>query len=84
MTDSFAKPFNRDIKILSADEQWVPATALLDTQCQVGNWISKRLVDRLGMVSSISADFTPPELVDASGRSIRACGVIRLHWNGCP
>ncbi|KAK0721754.1 hypothetical protein B0T26DRAFT_673542 [Lasiosphaeria miniovina] len=33
-----------DIKLLDENETWVHATALLDTQCQVGNWISKRLV----------------------------------------
>ncbi|KAH8884090.1 hypothetical protein GQ53DRAFT_846441 [Thozetella sp. PMI_491] len=76
--------FNRDIKILAADGSWALATALLDTQCQVGNWISWRLVQRLGKLSQISTNFTPPQLVEASGRPIRACGVIKLNWKWQP
>ena len=76
--------FNRDIKIMGSDDEWVLATALLDTQCHTGNWISKRLVQRLGKLSSISFDFVPPHIVDASGRLVLACGVIDLRWRWHP
>ncbi|RYC54082.1 hypothetical protein CHU98_g12127 [Xylaria longipes] len=76
--------FNRDIKILSTTNEWIPATALLDTQCQVGNWISRRLVERLGKLSSISTEFVLPEVVEASGGPVSACGVIDLEWKWHP
>ncbi|KAI0529929.1 hypothetical protein GGR58DRAFT_495201 [Xylaria digitata] len=76
--------FNRDIKILSAANEWILASALLDTQCQVGNWISRRLVERLGKLSSISTEFIPPEVVEASGGPVSACGVIDLDWKWHP
>lgn len=76
--------FNRGIKLLDAAEEWVHVTALLDTQCQVGNWISKRLVQRLGMASLVSTSFEPPNIVDASGRPVSACGVINLNWTWYP
>ena len=60
------------------------ATALLDTQCQIGNWISRRLVERLGMLLSISTDFEPPEVVDANGQPVGACGIISLNWKWHP
>ncbi|KAI3320626.1 hypothetical protein HD806DRAFT_547173 [Xylariaceae sp. AK1471] len=76
--------FNRDIKILSTANEWILATALLDTQCQVGNWISRRLVERLGKLSSFSTEFVPPEVVEASGGPVSACGVIDLDWKWHP
>ncbi|KAI1173337.1 hypothetical protein F4777DRAFT_453420 [Nemania sp. FL0916] len=76
--------FNRDIKILSAENEWILATALLDTQCHVGNWISRRLVDHLGMSSSISTEFVPPKVVEVSGGSVTACGVVDLDWKWYP
>lgn len=60
------------------------ATALLDTQCHVGNWISHRLVQRLGKISSISTEFVPPKVVEASGRPVTACGVINLDLKWHP
>ncbi|KAK3369654.1 ankyrin repeat-containing domain protein [Lasiosphaeria ovina] len=62
--------FNRGIKLLDENETWVHATALLDTQCQIGNWISKRLVERLGKAHLISARLDLPQ----------ACGIISLAW----
>ncbi len=76
--------FTRDIRIMAANGTWIDATALLDTQCQVGNWISRRLVKSLGKVSSVSSKFTPPEIVDASGQPIQACGKIELNWKWYP
>ncbi|KAI0421656.1 hypothetical protein F5X98DRAFT_329002 [Xylaria grammica] len=76
--------FNRDIEILSAKNEWEVATALLDTQCWVGDWVSLRLVERLGMLSSISTEFVPPGVVDANGRSVTPCGVVNLKWKWHP
>ncbi|KAI1124035.1 hypothetical protein F5Y10DRAFT_250548 [Nemania abortiva] len=76
--------FNRDIKILSNEKEWIVATALLDTQCHVGNWVSHRLVERLGKLSSISTEFVPPEVIEASGGPVSACGVVDLDWKWHP
>jgi len=72
--------FNRGIKLLAENESWVHATALLDTQCQVGNWISNRLVERLGKTHLISTPPHLPQVLDASGRLIRPRGIINLTW----
>lgn len=50
----------------------------------MGNWVSRRLVQRLGKLSSISTEFIPPEVVEASGRPISPCGVIELEWKWHP
>ncbi|KAI0975150.1 hypothetical protein F4678DRAFT_419465 [Xylaria arbuscula] len=76
--------FNRDIKIFSTENQYLFAVALLDTQCCLGNWISDRLVKRLGMESSISPEFDHPVLRDASGQLVTACGVVDLQWKWYP
>ena len=70
--------FNRDIKLLDAKEDWVHAVVLLDTQCQRGNWISRRLVERLGMSALVPTDFESFDMVQASGRSLRANGVVNI------
>jgi len=72
--------FNRGIKLLAENESWVHATALLDTQCQVGNWISNRLVERLGKTHLISTPPYLPQVCEASGRLIQARGIIHLTW----
>ncbi|KAL9628052.1 MAG: hypothetical protein Q9204_006146 [Flavoplaca sp. TL-2023a] len=72
--------FNRDILIADVDFNYILASALLDTQCQDGNWISLRLVKRLGMQAKISQEFESPALTDAGGRPIVACGIIPLQW----
>jgi hypothetical protein len=69
---------------VAADGNFSLATALLDTQCQRGNWVSLRLVKRLGKASSISPDFTAPGIGDASGHSITAIGIIELDWKRHP
>ncbi|RWA04856.1 hypothetical protein EKO27_g10244 [Xylaria grammica] len=79
-----SKMFNSDIEILSTKNEWEVATALLDTQCWVGDWVSLRLVERLGMLSSISTKFVPPGVVDANGRSVTPCGVVDLKWKWHP
>ncbi|KAI1411524.1 hypothetical protein F5Y13DRAFT_165166 [Hypoxylon sp. FL1857] len=58
--------------------------ALLDTQCHKGNWISHRLVKRLGMLSLISTEFVSPKLFEASGAIVRASGVVNLNWKWHP
>ncbi len=54
--------------------------AKLDTQCQAGNWISMRLVERLGWSAQVSTDCDLPELSDANGRPFRASGVVNITW----
>lgn len=78
------QPFNRDIAI--ADVNCVPilACALLDTQCQKGNWISARLVERLGRQDEISHDYKSPNLTDAGGHKVVDCGIISLQWKWSP
>ena len=72
--------FNRDIKLLDVKEDWVHAVVLLDTQCQRGNWISRRLVERLGMSALVSTDFESFDMVQASGMSLRGSGVVNITW----
>lgn len=54
--------------------------ALLDSQCRAGNWISKRLVQRLGKGGEISQDYTTPNLQDVNGHDVEPCGTISLEW----
>jgi tetratricopeptide (TPR) repeat protein len=77
---SSEESFHWDIKIIDAKGDAVLATALLDTACQTGNWISQRLVERLGKTSSISQDFAAPSVADANGNSVRATGVVTLEF----
>ncbi|KAL8653798.1 MAG: hypothetical protein Q9226_003698 [Calogaya cf. arnoldii] len=78
------EPFNRDIRIANVNYQYILASALLDTQCHIGNWISRRLVKRLGREHKVSKDYEPPNLTDAGGNDVVACGIIRLHWKWSP
>ncbi|KAI1457861.1 hypothetical protein F4805DRAFT_474762 [Annulohypoxylon moriforme] len=82
--ETFSMNFNREVKILTTGNEWILATALLDTQCHAGNWISRRLVDRLGKLSLISTNFVSPQVVEVSGRPVSACGVIDLDWKWHP
>ena len=56
----------------------------MDTGCLSGNWISAKLVKRLGKESSVSQDFESPGSVDASGNPVHAAGVIELSWRKHP
>ncbi|KAI4265011.1 MAG: hypothetical protein L6R38_009711 [Xanthoria sp. 2 TBL-2021] len=76
--------FNRDIQIADHKCKYILASALLDTQCQRGNWISKRLVERLGRQHEISQDYNPPDVLDANGHPVVACGIISLQWKWSP
>ncbi|KAL9032838.1 MAG: hypothetical protein Q9180_006281 [Flavoplaca navasiana] len=77
---TISQQFIRDIQIVDVDCNYVLASALLDTQCQDGNWISRRLVQRLRMEDQISQEFESPALTDAGGHPILACGIIHLQW----
>ncbi|KAL8980411.1 MAG: hypothetical protein Q9205_004497 [Flavoplaca limonia] len=81
---AISRQFNRDIQIADVDCNYILASALLDTQCQDGNWISLRLVQRLRMQDRISLEFESPALTDAGGRAIVACGIISLQWKWSP
>ncbi|KAK1764166.1 hypothetical protein QBC33DRAFT_548251 [Phialemonium atrogriseum] len=76
--------FNRFIEFAAPAGKLVHVTALLDTQCHRGNWISKRLVQRLGMASLICPSFESLNMVDANGRPVSAGGVITLTWRWFP
>ena len=41
-------------------------------------------MQRLGKVSSICTNFVAPKVVDASGKPVKACGVIKLDWKWHP
>ena len=60
------------------------AAAALDTQCQTGNWISRRLVEELGLVSSIRHEPDPAQVITATGEEVESCGIINLNWKLAP
>lgn len=72
--------FSKDIRIAIAGGPYAHARALLDTQCQSGNWISRRLVERLGKTSEILGVNNPPSLKAVSGHSITPYGILSLDW----
>ncbi|KAK4211760.1 hypothetical protein QBC37DRAFT_206202 [Rhypophila decipiens] len=78
-------PFKIDIIILrNGSEPQLPAVALLDTQCQKGNWISSRLVERLGVSDQVRTDIEAVEVWDANGKPVKACGAVDLVWRPHP
>ena len=80
----YSQMFARAIKIMDAQSELIPALALLDTLCQSGDWISKRLVQRLGKQGDIKPEKVLSSIKDANGREVEACGTIKLHWKWCP
>jgi len=54
--------------------------ALLDTQCQSGNWVSKRVVEELAKLEDIASVRTLPDVEDANGNDVVPCGIISLQW----
>ena len=58
----------------------MPVRARLDTQCETGNWISKRLVEDLNRTHEIIANSNPPFLIDGSGHRVISHGSIWLDW----
>ena len=75
-----------DIKIADVHDNYKLAVATLDTGCHVGNWISRKLVKRLGWQdkNKVSQDYEPPGLTDAGGHKVVACGSITLQWKWSP
>ena len=53
--------------------------ALFDTQCQAGNWISSRLVEKLKKTNDVT-QLDAPYLEDVNGREVEADGSITLDW----
>ncbi|KAI4222299.1 MAG: hypothetical protein L6R36_006245 [Xanthoria steineri] len=77
---STAKKFQYDIKAIDVHDKYKFAVAILDTGCHTGNWISRRLVERLGRQDEISHDYERPDLKDAGGHAVVAHGIISLEW----
>lgn len=72
------------MKILDANDDFQFAIALLDTQCQRGNWISERLLGRLGLSHLISKSTVTLDMRSASGHRVESRGTIRLQWKWHP
>lgn len=60
------------------------AAAALDTQCQEGNWVSKRLVEELGLLEFVRHEYEPPQVITATGEDVESCGSIDLVWKLAP
>ena len=80
VTKTSISPFNQCVRIVDAKGELLHAIALLDTQCQIGNWVSARLVNALGKSGDISHVWIPPDVQDANGVDVTPCGTIRLKW----
>ncbi|KAF2741504.1 hypothetical protein EJ04DRAFT_571584 [Polyplosphaeria fusca] len=76
--------YTPDILIRTLAGEYMVAAAALDTQCQLGNWISKRLVEELGMIDSIRHEMAPAQVVTATGEEVESCGTISLIWKLAP
>ncbi|KAM7214996.1 hypothetical protein V8F06_009598 [Rhypophila decipiens] len=77
--------FKVDIIFLrNGTEPQLPVVALLDTQCQKGNWISGSLLETLGMSDQVMADIEAVELCDANGKPVKARGAVDLLWRTFP
>lgn len=68
------------MKIKIAEDRFELVVALLDTQCQKGNWVSLRLIERLNLADQIERDVAAPELESGTGHSVEALGAIQLSW----
>ncbi|KAI4260322.1 MAG: hypothetical protein L6R42_004104 [Xanthoria sp. 1 TBL-2021] len=79
-----ATQFIPDIQIADVNSKYILAVASLDTACHAGNWISRHLVERLGRQREVSQDYDPPNLTDAGGHEVVACGIITLQWKWSP
>ncbi len=74
-----AQIFNKSILVVDAQLEYQNATALLDTQCH-GNWISNRLVERLGRQEHIQREKETLYFQDVNGQEVRSLGIIKLPW----
>ncbi|KAL9109280.1 MAG: hypothetical protein Q9227_006035 [Pyrenula ochraceoflavens] len=75
-----SEDFTPDILIRTLTGVYVVAAAALDTQCQTGNWISKRLVDELRLSSRIRQEPAPERAITATGEVVESCGIIHIDW----
>ena len=79
--NNFAQTFKKDILVLGLGEVGsLVAVANLDTSCDIGNWISHRLVCALGKMADISPSPPTPQLSDANSNRVESCGSISLAW----
>jgi hypothetical protein len=69
-----------DVRMTDTNGKSIDSLALLDTQCQVGDWVSKDLVEELGKSEMISKDFASPETVGLDNQPVIAIGIISLKW----
>jgi len=72
--------FNKSILVENAQSEFQSATALLDTQCQHGNWISNRLVERLGRQEYVRQEKETLNVQDVNGQEVHSLGTIKLSW----
>lgn len=76
--------FYRDMKIFDGDMNFIPVTALLDTGCTKGIWISQKKVESLGKLSQIRPIVEPTMMRDGSGRTFTPCGRITIFFKWIP
>ena len=76
--------YTRAMRIFDINSKELKAVASLDTLCQTGIWISRRLVKRLGRLGEILPANAPPNLRDVNGCPVECCGKIRLEWVWSP
>lgn len=72
------------MKIETLHGKPMKAVALLDTQCQSGNWISLRLVERLGLTDHITKNTNIPVLRSGTGQDVESLGELEIEWRWYP
>ena len=75
---------SKEIQIARSELGYVSSSALLDSRCRSGNWISGELVERLGRTSEIVPTDHTPLFRDALGYNLVAHGQISLQWRWGP
>ena len=68
--------FNRQVRVADANDHGLLAELLLAPQSR-HNWISRRLVARLGMEGTVSEDCAVAIVQDVNGNNVVASGSIR-------
>ena len=74
--------WGQDIYIHLPDGSKSLQRVLMDTQCTKGNWISYKLVKKLGMKRWMGPVDEPLNVRDYNGNSVDAEGVISFRWGG--
>lgn len=72
--------FKWNIQTPSNDKGLKHAVALLDTQCQRGNWVSSQFIKRIGKTSEVRIVWNAPLLQAAKGGFVTTQGQISLEW----